>query len=76
MEEETIDKMLTTEKEASDEETEMTYEQYLLYAARVGDVDGVNECIVDEKISPNTVEESSGNTALHMACANGFDQMV
>jgi len=54
----------------------MTYEQYLIYAARTGDCDGVKECIVDESIPVNTVDADSGNTALHMACANGFDEMV
>jgi len=48
----------------------------LIYAARTGDLDGVKECIVDEKIPVNTVDPESGNTALHMACANGFDEMV
>ena len=54
----------------------MTFDQYLLYSARVGDVDGLKECIIDEKIPVDTADEENGNTSLHMACANGFSEIV
>ena len=53
----------------------MTFDQYLLYSARVGDLDGIKECI-DEDIPVDTLEAETSNTSLHMACANGFDEIV
>ena len=44
------------------EEVEMTYEEFLVYSARLGELDDVKFC-VDEKVDLNTVD-ASGNTAL------------
>jgi hypothetical protein len=44
------------------EEVEMTYEEFLVYSARIGELDDVKFCI-DEKVELSTVDDS-GNTAL------------
>ena len=53
----------------SEEEVEMTYEEFLIYSARIGELEDVQFCIT-EKVDLNTIDKS-GNSALHMACANG-----
>jgi len=40
----------------------MTYEEFLVYSARLGEFDDVKFCI-EEKVDPNTTDPS-GNTAL------------
>lgn len=45
------------------EEIEMTYEELLIYAARLGDIDDVQFCI-DEKVDLISTVDGSGNTAL------------
>ena len=57
----------------------MTFEQYLVYSARLGEVDDVQEMLevkgppVDVNYRDNTM---SHNTALHMASANGHLKIV
>jgi len=53
----------------------MTYGEYLIYSARMGDIEGVKECL-SEDVPVNTQEEGMGNTALHMACANNFIEVA
>lgn len=64
----------------------MTYEEFLVYSARIGEFEDVKFC-VDEKVDLNTCDES-GNTALRkyipilnfdfidMACANDHIEIV
>ena len=40
----------------------MSYEEFLIYSARLGELEDVKFCL-DEKVDPNTVD-ASGNTAL------------
>lgn len=40
----------------------MTYEEFLIYSARIGEFDDVKFCI-DEKVDLNTIDKN-GNTAL------------
>jgi hypothetical protein len=40
----------------------MSYEEFLVYSARLGEFDDVKFCI-EEKVDPNTKDES-GNSAL------------
>ena len=49
-------------KSNADGEVEMTYDEYLIYSARLGDLEGIKECL-DESIALNGVD-SQGNTAL------------
>ena len=57
------------------EEIDMSYEEYLIYSARIGEFDDVKE-MLDEKTDVNTKDKNTGNTALHMACANGHYDIV
>ena len=69
---------LTVEEDVG-EEIDMSYEEFLIYSARLGEFDDVKFCI-DEKVDLATSDES-GNTALRkrmdcliiidMASANG-----
>lgn len=45
-------------------EIDMTYEEFLIYSARLGEIEDVKECII-EKVDLSTVDQS-GNTALRM----------
>ena len=56
------------------EEVEMTYGEFYMYAARTGDLEGMKECIAEGV--PLNYQDSLGNTALHMACANRFEAIV
>ncbi|TNV76260.1 hypothetical protein FGO68_gene4950 [Halteria grandinella] len=56
------------------EEIDMSYEEFLIYSARLGEIEDVKECLA-EKVDLATVDPS-GNTALHMASANGFLDIV
>ena len=58
--------------EATQEDSgeEMTYGEYLLQAAREGDLDAVKECL-QEEVPIGHQDPESGNTALHFASANG-----
>lgn len=58
----TSDKNTLLEEEEEGEEIDMSYEEFLIYSARLGEFDDVKECI-DEQIDLNTAD-SSGNTAL------------
>lgn len=40
----------------------MTYEEFLVYSARIGEFEDVKFCI-EEKVDPNT-QDQSGNSAL------------
>ena len=58
---------------------ELTYEQFLVYSARMGEIDDVKEMLavsnppVDINYKDDTM---SMNTALHMASANGHVQIT
>ena len=45
------------------EEVEMTYEDFLIYSARIGELEDIMFCI-DEKVDLNNTHDESGNTAL------------
>ena len=49
----------------------MTFEDYFLYSARCGDIEGLQECL-DERVPIDHTNEEQGNTALHLAAANGL----
>ena len=57
----------------------MSYEQFLVYSARIGEIDDVQEMIdvtgppVDLNYQDSTMTQ---NTALHMASANGHTEIV
>ena len=53
---------LQPEENDEGEEEEMTYEEYLIYSARIGDLEQVQFC-VDEEVDLNTQDDSK-NTAL------------
>ena len=44
------------------EEVEMTYEEFLIYSARSGDIEDIKECIT-EKVALDS-KDPKGNTAL------------
>ncbi len=46
-----------------EEEVEMTDAEYLIYSARVGEIDDIMQCL-EEKIDLNTSRDQTGNTAL------------
>lgn len=46
------------------------------YAARIGDVEELRRALKDPKRLSLTVDEETGNTPLHMACANGHLECV
>lgn len=46
------------------EEIDMSYEEFLIYSARLGEIEDVKFCI-DEKVDLETTDPS-GNTALRM----------
>ena len=71
------------EKKAAEVEEEITLEEYLIYSARCGDLDGIMTCI-KEKTDINT-KDAYKNTALRiftnnhisdMASANGHEKAV
>ena len=53
----------------SSDTTELTYGEYLILSAREGDLEGVQECLENEVDVNHT--DADGNSALHMASANG-----
>ena len=55
--------------DATEQEEEMTYGEYFIYAARTGDIAGMQECL-DEEVPIDFQDPISGNCALHMASAN------
>ena len=62
-----------------DEEDEMTFEQFLVYSARIGEIKDVQEMldVRDPPVDINYRDPSmSSNTALHVACANGKIEIV
>lgn len=58
----------------SSDTTELTYGEYLILSAREGDIEAVAECLENE-VDVNHSDED-GNTALHMASANGHLPLV
>ena len=63
------------QQNAESDSEEMTYGEYMLQSARLGDLDAINECLVEE-VPVNYQDEEAGNSALHLACANGFKEIV
>ncbi len=57
------------------EEIDMSYEEFLIYSARIGEIDDVKQ-MLEEETDVNTVDQATGNSALHMACANGHTDIV
>eukprot|EP00826_Nyctotherus_ovalis_P056477 TRINITY_DN7632_c0_g1_i3.p1 TRINITY_DN7632_c0_g1~~TRINITY_DN7632_c0_g1_i3.p1 ORF type:complete len:217 (-),score=51.48 TRINITY_DN7632_c0_g1_i3:146-796(-) len=57
-----------------EKEEEITLEEYFVYSARCGDMEGIELCL-SEKIDVNTQDQYK-NSPLHMACANGFEEIV
>ncbi len=53
----------------SSDTTELTYGEYLILSAREGDLESVQECLENEVDVNHT--DADGNSALHMASANG-----
>ena len=71
--------ILNNNQQEEDDGAEMTFEQFLVYSARLGEVADVQEMLevtgppVDVNYRDNTM---SHNTALHMAAANGHLKIV
>ena len=53
----------------------MTYGEYMLLSARQGDIEAVKECLAED-VPINYADEEMGNTALHLASANGVYEIV
>ena len=53
----------------------MTFEEYLLYSARCGESEGIEECL-QMKVAINYQNEDMGNAAIHLASANGHADAV
>ena len=53
----------------------MTYGDYMLMSARGGDLDAVKECLAED-VPINHQDVEMGNSALHLACANGHKEVV
>ena len=49
---------------------EVTFEEYFLFAARGGEIEGLEECL-NERVPIDYQNTDAGNTALHQAAANG-----
>ena len=49
---------------------EVTFEEYFLYSARCGEIEGLEECL-NERVPIDYQNAETGNTALHQAAANG-----
>ena len=49
---------------------EVTFEEFFLYSARCGEIEGLEECL-NERVNIDYQNEETGNTALHQAAANG-----
>ena len=68
-----------------EEEIDMSYEEFLIYSARLGEIEDV-KAMIDEKVDLNTTKDPSGNTALRknpflmtlvdMAAANGHYEVA
>ena len=66
------------ESNKQEEDEGMTYEEFLVYSARHGEIEDVKE-MLDAKPPVNVNYQDKtmgGNTALHVACANGHDKVV
>ena len=61
--------------ESEGEEEEMTYGEYMLMSARGGDLDAIKECLVEE-VPINFQDTEMSNSALHLAAANGHQEVV
>ena len=61
------------------EDEELTYEQFLVYSARAGELKDVQEMleVTDPPLDLNYKDDTmSNNTALHVAAANGHTEIV
>ena len=54
----------------------MEYSEYLVYSARLGDLEAVKECLTEGEAPVDSIDEESGNAALHMAAANGYSEVA
>ena len=54
----------------------MEYTEYLIYSARLGDLEAVKECLTEGEAPVDSLDKETGNTALHMASANGFEEIA
>lgn len=53
----------------------MTYGEYMLLSSRHGDLDAIKECLLEE-VPLDHIDPEMGNTALHLASANGNIEVV
>eukprot|EP00826_Nyctotherus_ovalis_P056476 TRINITY_DN7632_c0_g1_i1.p1 TRINITY_DN7632_c0_g1~~TRINITY_DN7632_c0_g1_i1.p1 ORF type:complete len:157 (-),score=16.92 TRINITY_DN7632_c0_g1_i1:397-867(-) len=64
-----------------EKEEEITLEEYFVYSARCGDMEGIELCL-SEKIDVNTQDQYKNSPlrtpcySIDMACANGFEEIV
>ncbi len=52
----------------------MTYGEYMMMSARSGDLDAIKECLGEGV--PIDYQDKDMNSALHLACANGYKEVV
>ena len=52
----------------------MEYSEYLIYSARLGDLEAVKECLTEGEAPVDSIDVD-GNIALHMASANGLAEV-
>lgn len=65
------------DEDKEDGEVEMSYEEALVYSARVGDQEEVEGILGDPPVNINFKDKSMcENTALHVAAANGHAKIV
>ena len=67
------------QNQAANDDDEMSYEQFLVYSARIGEIDDVEEMIevTGPPLDLNYQDASASmNTALHMAAANGHSEVL
>ena len=50
-------------QQEEEEEIDMSYEEFLIFSARLGEIEDV-KAMIDEKVDINMTADPSGNTAL------------
>lgn len=66
-----------SESSVSNAEEMLTFDEYYLECARFGELKDLKEAMKEADKSFNVnIKDFRGNTALHMACANGHTEMV
>ena len=63
------------QKNQESDSEEMTYGEYMLQSARLGELEAIKECLAEE-VPINFQDDDAGNSALHLACANGYKEIV